>query len=673
MQKLKAIGGRHPPNKKDKKDKGTSLPSDVGSREGSVDRLLVERLDVPPSGVPNKDSVRLKEKRRSLSGLDSLKLTNSLRGSPPKKEDSKSRLSKTSPDGFDLPTLSNSGMDIPLRGTNNNKTSDALEMPNQRLSTSMGTLGSFLMVPSSGSSLIKKNSSSPSPSISKKKNYTKSSSTSPSSEPVAVVVAVGGDTSSSSSSSVPLPAVLERRGSLKELSEAHEEAAAAQAPARGKFVISEAFERTVRGEKLVVKDGDDPFPKKKRRNSSGASPRKFKDRIKAGTDKFTKRSRKRTPESHSMPSSRSSTPSSSEDEDDKEGYESTTECVERMFVYSKYRFDSWMNLPEVPVEPLKFGGRYFEVRGPIVSAPGEVSNFADMAAVRSINLYPKLPGSKERLADPICDYCRCQVYSNRVMFAVADGCGWGKGPAEAANHAVNGFISGLQQKLVFSTVQEAGQILLQGLYKGHSRIVKGYSPDEMGTVGTTTICGGLLLELKRSSSTTSSTTSTSTTTSSSSTSSSSSSSALFQNSCSSQSPSLSSPSQSQSQSHSRSPSASSSVSSSGGVEGDHEISATSRAAAVSAQPKVPPLASLSENSLSSSPRREKRWGFLCASVGDCKAFLYSYRHKKLVDITYANRLNALDPTDPGGRLGPWKGATGETEPDLRNMAHRGGR
>ena len=36
------------------------------------------------------------------------------------------------------------------------------------------------------------------------------------------------------------------------------------------------------------------------------------------------------------------------------------------------------------------------------------------------------------------------------------------------------------------------------------------------------------------------------------------------------------------------------------------------------------------------------WGFVCCSVGDCKAFLYSHKSKEVTDITAGNRSNVTD-------------------------------
>lgn len=58
------------------------------------------------------------------------------------------------------------------------------------------------------------------------------------------------------------------------------------------------------------------------------------------------------------------------------------------------------------------------------------------------------------------------------------------------------------------------------------------------------------------------------------------------------------------------------------------------------------------------------WGLLCASVGDCKAFIASRLNREVIDVTSGNRNNVVDGRDPGGRLGPY---VGNGWPDLRNL------
>ncbi|KAL6059374.1 PPM-type phosphatase domain-containing protein [Balamuthia mandrillaris] len=60
-----------------------------------------------------------------------------------------------------------------------------------------------------------------------------------------------------------------------------------------------------------------------------------------------------------------------------------------------------------------------------------------------------------------------------------------------------------------------------------------------------------------------------------------------------------------------------------------------------------------------------QWAFVCASVGDCKAFLYSRSTGTVKDITRGNRPVSSDMKDPGGRLGPISDK--HNNPDLRNL------
>mmetsp|Transcript_46605 Transcript_46605/g.117355 ORF Transcript_46605/g.117355 Transcript_46605/m.117355 type:complete len:817 (-) Transcript_46605:7-2457(-) len=57
------------------------------------------------------------------------------------------------------------------------------------------------------------------------------------------------------------------------------------------------------------------------------------------------------------------------------------------------------------------------------------------------------------------------------------------------------------------------------------------------------------------------------------------------------------------------------------------------------------------------------WCFVCASLGDCKAYQWHAGEQRMEDLTFGNRGGA-DAKDPGGRLGPYlKGG----RPDLRNL------
>lgn len=60
---------------------------------------------------------------------------------------------------------------------------------------------------------------------------------------------------------------------------------------------------------------------------------------------------------------------------------------------------------------------------------------------------------------------------------------------------------------------------------------------------------------------------------------------------------------------------------------------------------------------------QKRWCFVCATVGDCKAYHWSKQERTVTEITQGSNIIG-DVADPGGRIGPYiyQGA-----PDLRNL------
>lgn len=61
---------------------------------------------------------------------------------------------------------------------------------------------------------------------------------------------------------------------------------------------------------------------------------------------------------------------------------------------------------------------------------------------------------------------------------------------------------------------------------------------------------------------------------------------------------------------------------------------------------------------------QSKYTFVAASIGDCKVYQYKQKEKTFSDLTFNNREISLDPSDPGGRLGPF-GSNGS--PDLRNL------
>ncbi|KAH3765555.1 cyclophilin B [Pelomyxa schiedti] len=66
----------------------------------------------------------------------------------------------------------------------------------------------------------------------------------------------------------------------------------------------------------------------------------------------------------------------------------------------------------------------------------------------------------------------------------------------------------------------------------------------------------------------------------------------------------------------------------------------------------------------SSSLEYEEWACIILNIGDCKAFKWSNREKKITELTTGNR-SSLDACDPGGRIGPY---TDTGSPDLRNLS-----
>eukprot|EP01087_Luapelamoeba_hula_P010704 TRINITY_DN2840_c0_g1_i1.p1 TRINITY_DN2840_c0_g1~~TRINITY_DN2840_c0_g1_i1.p1 ORF type:complete len:683 (-),score=113.32 TRINITY_DN2840_c0_g1_i1:34-2082(-) len=346
--------------------------------------------------------------------------------------------------------------------------------------------------------------------------------------------------------------------------------------------------------------------------------------------------------------------------------------------------------------------------------------FADIAAAKSVNLYPMMPDSDTKLANPICDYFRFQVYGNRALAAVSDGCGWGFAPANAALLAGDTFVTYVKRKLPFiADLRVAGQVLMEGLTKAHDKIIADFADEEMFKVGTTTLCGGILLEIDRE--------------------------LVKQQAGALEQPKAESiveapadnaeANQEAEKKEDKDHDADLAGSKQSVKLGEHKMrdsdtmrspkSASRRPSKSKKEKRKLDGESKSETSLDElkssaqkpkslevssvvSPRKKKgkeivsgdepaedtpalqpaadqtakpvgttademhigtdaQWVFLCAGVGDCKALHYSQQEKKLRDITTACRSDLFDSTDPGGRLGPYKGRAGDSAPDLRNL------
>jgi serine/threonine protein phosphatase PrpC len=210
-------------------------------------------------------------------------------------------------------------------------------------------------------------------------------------------------------------------------------------------------------------------------------------------------------------------------------------------------------------------------------------NGAVWASARSLSTYPLLP-TGQRDGDPNADCAWVRLYANRAFVALADGCNWGHRPRDAARSAVAALRDYLTRRCgrdaVVPDLHEAAHYLLRAFAEADRRIMQGKG--DTWEAGTTTLIGGLLLQLAPHSS------------------------------------------------------------KNAKNAGDHGEKC----------------------------EESSQWGFVCCSVGDCKAFHYAPARGgkggggEVTDITAGNRMNVTDVRDPGGRLGPYlEGGA----PDLRNL------
>jgi hypothetical protein len=208
-----------------------------------------------------------------------------------------------------------------------------------------------------------------------------------------------------------------------------------------------------------------------------------------------------------------------------------------------------------------FGQALGTIKGP----PDDESeqSFEERAVGQTVSTYPLMPGDARKLGSPICDCFCVKLYENRIIGVVADGCNWGNRPRTAALKARQAFMSHLKrhQRDILNT-QDAAFILLRAIAIAHDAIIEGLTGDDVYNAGTTTLLGGIALQLQQET------------------------------------------------------------------------------------------------------KDSPEWGLVCCTIGDCKAYRFSMKENRIIDVTRGNRLN-LNASDCGGRIGPhMEGGN----PDLRNLA-----
>lgn len=136
-----------------------------------------------------------------------------------------------------------------------------------------------------------------------------------------------------------------------------------------------------------------------------------------------------------------------------------------------------------------------------MKGPGDSSNpeqsFGSFACAKVVSNYPLIPGRPFREGDPICDRYYLKMYENRIVIALADGCNWGERPRKAAKRASKRFIEIIDEyhdQIV--SVRAAGPILLYAYSEAHKSIIRDFDEESAIPPGTTTLIGGILLQIQ---------------------------------------------------------------------------------------------------------------------------------------------------------------------------------
>jgi len=121
---------------------------------------------------------------------------------------------------------------------------------------------------------------------------------------------------------------------------------------------------------------------------------------------------------------------------------------------------------------------------------------------RSTSTYPIISvneGTEQerqrRDGDPICDRFLVQMFPKRTIAIIADGCNWGEKPRKAAEKATNSFADYLvSHQTEATTTHYVARLITRAFAMAHYSILEG--AEDMWEVGTTTLLGGLIVELE---------------------------------------------------------------------------------------------------------------------------------------------------------------------------------
>ncbi|KAH3756438.1 1-phosphatidylinositol 4,5-bisphosphate phosphodiesterase delta-4 [Pelomyxa schiedti] len=281
------------------------------------------------------------------------------------------------------------------------------------------------------------------------------------------------------------------------------------------------------------------------------------------------------------------------------------------------------SLPEIPLVHTAKSA----IIGHFSSAQPELQCSLPSFCGHVISTYPESTTPGKKVGDPICDQYSVSLATDKIIFALADGCNWGEKPKLAAFSAVNNFVEfSTTYCRNVKTVKELGNLLLRALANANRSIFGSHFQDNTyDTLGSTTLLAGVIFRAEENSS-----------------------------------PETCMDEVAQ-------------LAGSCNANLGHTLSATflpsqkpvhtgqARMVGLRASGTLSPPAKVTVKK--KAPKIPYKWMCMIISVGDCKVFHWSKRLSQiLLDFTLNNRGESV--RDPGGRIG-LHGPDGS--PDLRNL------
>jgi hypothetical protein len=149
--------------------------------------------------------------------------------------------------------------------------------------------------------------------------------------------------------------------------------------------------------------------------------------------------------------------------------------------------DFYVDLPDLTVTQL--------VQGEPVTVEHDCEH--ELYCAKTISTYPWLASLNKRDGDPVADRFVMQIWKNRIVAAIADGCSWGPRAYNAALSAIAAYKDYMASRQeIVRDLPEGGHLLLRAFSEGHKRIVEG--KEDVWDAGTTTLIGAILAEIPSS-------------------------------------------------------------------------------------------------------------------------------------------------------------------------------